>query len=326
MELFVRRLRDWRRRLRRAIRKIARRSPDQREIDACRELSGRCRFIVGYGRSGTTILTQMMNADPRVFILAEALFFARPREKRFSDAYNSQHVGFDNQPTKSARAPNFLPGAQHQWWEWLAAAAQHHDIVGDKIALSHAYFDLFSVDEITSFYEARFFDAKYLFTLRDPVQTVISFALLADNRSARFVNGALIGWLKFLKLWLNFIRLFPNTATVLFENMSTEAIEDAFAFLDTPLRDQHLLFTEDHRSTYEIGTEPGYATLRQYEPQLSEIYALATDTASMPRPLLQAEQKRTPVNGAPSRTSIHPAGELWRKIDTLIAAIEHAPS
>src|SRR5262249_37504071 len=106
------------------------------EIQTCRAIAHRCAFVIGPGRSGTTILAQIINGNDRAFLTTEANHFEAANCPDFRSWYNEKHVGFGNQICKMSYAPNFVQGGEQEWWKWLARAAEHFDLVGDKVAIS----------------------------------------------------------------------------------------------------------------------------------------------------------------------------------------------
>src|SRR5690349_21370808 len=60
--------------------------PEQRQALANQSL-----FIIGHGRSGTTILQECFNLLPQVLLLGEPHIFMNPLERNFRERYNRQH-------------------------------------------------------------------------------------------------------------------------------------------------------------------------------------------------------------------------------------------
>jgi hypothetical protein len=186
----------------------------QCEIESCRALARRCVFVVGFARSSTGIVLSMLNAAPSSRILGEANFYLTKDAAPFRDRYNVQHVGFHLQLTKSTHAPDFTPGRDSTWWQWLTAAARFYDVLGDKMAFSSFHLSHPGPAAIVRFFEARFFEARYVFLLRNPVDTLLSAAnLFGIEDDARLVREC-IAWLRYVQLWADWIRNFPHTLTL----------------------------------------------------------------------------------------------------------------
>jgi hypothetical protein len=136
-----------------------------REIEVCRALAGRCAFVLGHGRSGTTLLEQLVNAHPRTLVTAEANFHLRRPRDGFREIFNSQHRSWNNQISKLSYVPNLDGRAGGEWWQWLEKAALHYDRLGDKMAFGPAHFVVISPEQWMAFYEQRFLCSKYFICL-----------------------------------------------------------------------------------------------------------------------------------------------------------------
>src|SRR5262249_14329912 len=143
-----------------------------------RSLASRCAFVIGPARSGTTILAQIVSASARAFLTTEANFYMAGAYPDFRAWYNQQHQSFGNQVCKSTYAPNLGDSCERSWWQWLARAAEHYDLVGDKMAYTEQHLNWCEPNDFMSFFESRFFGSRYMFIFRDPVQTVLSAAVL----------------------------------------------------------------------------------------------------------------------------------------------------
>ncbi|MDE1174847.1 MAG: sulfotransferase [Parvibaculaceae bacterium] len=299
------------------------------EIAACRQIAERCIFILGHARSGTTILAECLNAHPDVYMTTEANFYLRGPQADFREQYNLQHAHADNQISKSSYAPAFVPHGSSLWWEWLESAASHYSIVGDKMAFSDVHFDLCSEADFLSFFEARFYQARYLFTFRDPVQTLISTIKLLDKDPIRAIHG----WLSMVKLWADFIRIFPHTKTVILDNIGAQEIVEIGHFfnLDTSMSGA-LLDPREQRSHAPGDLEKGHV-LEPCRDRLQSIFEAIKATLTMNPVLFQADQKMGHVRLTDDQPNAKrfpiavvetPVGKAWRLADELEKSLRDA--
>jgi hypothetical protein len=289
------------------------------EIVTCRRLAEKCIFIVGFGRSKTTITLELLNCASNALILSEANFFLDDHGEKFSTWYNNQHRDFENQRTKSSHAPEFIPGEPHTWWHWLANASQFYDFVGDKIAFSDYHFSKAPPDAFRPFYEARFLNSRYIFLLRNPIDVLLSAAKLTSVADDSGITRLCAAWLDFMELWADFIRIFPRTLTLICERFGKGTIEQLEAFTGLELGDARLLINPANTRRHKLTSK--FPTLTRLKPQLEELYAEAIAAADESCALWQAEQKRSvsandtrgEALGSIAMTS-RPIGRLWLRV------------
>lgn len=289
------------------------------EVATCRNIADRCIFIWGPARSNTSILARIVNTSKDARLLAEANFFARTNEKHFDDWYNAMHRSFGNQDTKTSRAPHFCDG---NWWEWLKEAAEVYDRVGDKMAFSPHHFGFMPTEQIRAFFEARFFSARYVFTFRDPVQTLLSTARMFKISDDATLRSYIVAWLRMAQLWADCIRTFPRTFTICDDGLTAASISELSEFLSLDLTGSERLLNNAERRSHEMPA--AFTTLHAIEGDLARIYADMRISIGADPVLLFAEQKRT-LAGNDSRedpsaaTSVAPRaiGQVWARAEHL---------
>src|SRR5262249_24704671 len=203
----------------------------RREIVTCRSIAKQCAFVIGPARSGTTILAQLINAHARAFLTTEANFYLAGAYPDFRQWYNLQHRTFGNQVSKSSYAPHLCAPGERAWWQWLSSAACHFELVGDKMAYTNVHIRRCLSGEFMSFFESRFFESRYMSVFRDPVQTVLSSAVLWNKEPRSLVSS----WASVVKLWADFIRIFPYTTTILHAELNESKIDEIGQFLGLDL-------------------------------------------------------------------------------------------
>ncbi len=290
-------------------------------------MADRCVFVMGPARSGTTILAQLINGSDRAFLTTEGYYFLAQDCLDFRRWYNEQHRGFGNQVSKTSYAPNFGHRGETEWWKWLARASEHYELVGDKMAFSDAGRCLPNSIEFMDFFESRFFRSKYIFTFRDPVQSVLSSVGLWKKDPV----AAVVGWASFVKLWADFIRVFPATVTLLLEQLDAGKVGEIGDFLGLDLtRSTRLLDPREQRQHQPQESECG-EFISRVAPLLQMIFSEIKEAVSMDRILLQADQKRTHLDGwnyPPGKSSSEiaiattPVGRAWNLADRLVSDLQ----
>lgn len=150
-------------------------------------------FIIGTGRSGTTLLRQMLNAHPRIHITHEASFYSYARHapvdvsasqwlERYFQTYSYAYLGLDPATVRAA-LPADLPRDRivDAYTTILKAKAAQKGRVrwGDKNPLdTHNLAQIF----------ADFPDARVVYITRDPRPTVHSFNRMPFGTSSALFN------------------------------------------------------------------------------------------------------------------------------------------
>lgn len=258
------------------------------ELELCNGIARDCVFVVGFARSSTTIVQNILNTDRRTFMTGEANFYLR-NERDFISWYNQMHRQNGTLPTKSTYAPDFGGRNSVRWWEWLAAASQHFHRVGDKLAFNAEHFDIVDPETILRFFEARFYEAKFILLIRDPVQTICSLAMLLKFRDEESYARHCMGWLKFCCLWIDWLKLFPSAMPVLAEDLMAEgALSRIGDFVGTDLSGAAGLLRDTSRHLHD---ENWPLSLRRHIPELRKVYASIGKAMHEPQGVWQIEDR-----------------------------------
>ncbi len=150
-------------------------------------------FIIGTGRSGTTLLRQMLNAHPRIHITHEAGFYSYARHapkdvsvrdwlERYFQTYSFAYLGL-SPATIRAAVPDPLPRADivlaYQAILKQKAAQKGRGRWGDKNPLdTHNLAQIFS----------DFPDARVVYIMRDPRPTTLSFNRMPFGTASALFN------------------------------------------------------------------------------------------------------------------------------------------
>jgi hypothetical protein len=260
-------------------------------------------------------------------LTTEANFFEADPHEEFREWYNQKHKGFRNQISKISYAPHLTHPGETEWWKWLTRAAGFFDVVGDKMAFTDAQLRAATAEELMTFFEARFFESRYIFIFRDPVQTVLSAAVLWNRDPLPLIRS----WALFVKLWADFIRIFPSTMTVLHSDLNDTKVGEVGTFLGLDLSESsRLLDAREQRKHKAADIERG-GFASETAPLLQMIYREIKDSLAMARVFRQADQKRGQLEGhsRPQGTASGeiavvstPVGRAWNLADRLLRELE----
>lgn len=298
---------------------------DSREVDVCRSLANKCVFVIGYARSSTTLTLQMLNTSERAFLLGEANFFLDRDWTSFRSEFNKQHVGFKNQKTKSTYAPDLLPYQDNTWWEYLNELSHNFKIVGEKIALSSFHINKMGEDGIQDFFEARFLQSKYIFLIRNPIDTLISTLKLIQRDKPEDMLKECDAWLRYVKIWANFVRIFPNTKTFIADDFGSSSVPKLEQFVGIDLPVASSVFRPERRTKHD--TEEKYAALVGLEEEFRDIFESVKFAAAKCEELgtiafesgQQNSSQRVAFKG--DRPDIHSLAQVWTKAENLRARL-----
>lgn len=186
-------------------------------------------FVVGAARSGTTILQAALNSSPDIFLFGEANFYLDPGTADFRQRYNAMHASYGNQETKGTYCPNLL-GEQGSCYNYLKRLSETYRYSGDKLAFAEPFGH--STDAFMEFQARHFYEARYVFTFRHPVDCLASVA-------RKFAPAALEpfarSYLRVVLLYLRMLRTFPFVTAMVMEDADRQTFERLARFLDADL-------------------------------------------------------------------------------------------
>lgn len=153
-------------------------------------------FVIGTGRSGTTLLRQMLNAHPNIHITHESAFYSHLRLTppstsldgfllRYFDTFSFAWMRLDPREVFASLPPNLsLDDAHIAYREILKAKAAERGKrrFGDKNPLDTQNLERMFRD---------FPNARVIFIVRHPVPTVQSFGQMPFGTGSPFINGLL---------------------------------------------------------------------------------------------------------------------------------------
>lgn len=153
-------------------------------------------FIIGTGRSGTTLLRQMMNAHPRIHITHEAGFYSYARHaapnadaeewlERYFDTYSFAWLRLDPETVRAALPRPLSLDRVHEICRVIMRekARQVGKVrYGEKNPL-----DTHNLSRIFSDFK----DPRVVYITRDPRPTMLSFGRMPFGTSSDYINSLL---------------------------------------------------------------------------------------------------------------------------------------
>jgi hypothetical protein len=304
-----------------------------REILTCRAIAADAFFIIGFARSGTSVSTDLVNNSiASAYVLSEVNFYIPKHIPDFYEWYGTHMEIQNTQISKASHLPNLIAHRSANWWEHLLALRNYYSLVGDKMALSALHFDLMPEARIQAFFEARFYNSKYLFLFRDPIATLLSWARLANFDSDDRMQKEIIAWLRLVRLWADMVRVFPNTLTLIRDDLGDDATERLGGFLE------HALDKAFYRPNWtERPSIPDhFPSLKAHSGELMEIFSMVRNISHASQPLWKCDRFGVVANdpgieagvrAAMSRQRNGPIGEPCVRAERLIEQLtEMAPN
>jgi hypothetical protein len=208
-----------------------------------RRLEAKSLFIVGCARSGTTILLDIFNTVPDVYLFGEANFALNFHVQDFPEWYNLMHFEHGMARLKGTHAPYLGARALH---EYLPLLSERYRFVGDKIAFGpHGLYNGASHQEnVLQFHERFFFGSPHVFIFRHPRHVLrsmqVKFPATPFTELARC-------WLLTADLFADMSSVFPAVHLVLFERLP-EVFDDLGRTLGLDLSMSTSMFSTPERA------------------------------------------------------------------------------
>jgi tetratricopeptide (TPR) repeat protein len=170
-------------------------------------------FIIGHARSGTTVLTHILNTDPEVCLLQEAELYWNYEVSHYAEVFNRRGSMRRRTWRKGNYIPPCAPGnlaGKHVMPELL----KYYRRTGDKIALGPDRIEQMS---IWNFFVKSYFNSSYIFTFRDPIQATASMRrMFPENSYAAILDT----WIISISLMMRFMSFLPNVYAIPMERYS----------------------------------------------------------------------------------------------------------
>jgi hypothetical protein len=203
-----------------------------------RERQRRTIFIIGYARSGTTVLMDILNSSEEALVLSEFNYHIVRKYKNAFGWYGGDTFYEHFVSRKKTELPVLYKSAfldikpeenVHEADELLDYLARDYTFVGDKIALSFRDFDGVSELELLEQAISQNPEATYIYTFRRPDENLLSAAKMFPDSDldtlARWIAGT----------WLVSLRAFArvNRSYLVFQDdVIPEIIQELEALFD----------------------------------------------------------------------------------------------
>jgi len=274
-------------------------------------------FVLGYGRSGTTVLLNALNTSDDMFLLGEANLYMRGSEPGFREQYNRKHEGWGNQATKSAYAPA-LPGLPEEadGFAYLEALGAHYRYVGEKVALGPPASGQ-NPRILRDALEKRWSDAALIWSLRRPRFAIASGVnQLGRSNLAQEVSAMA----ETLLLFVHTSRIRRNVFAVLHEEVGSEDFHRLGKSLQVDLSCAAAVYSGDRFGDREWGADSPFAEELERLDGAYEVLTSLLDRrrCALAQATLQVEQKlpgHPPVRPTPFGDAVRELIGLARLAD-----------
>jgi len=197
--------------------------PAKLSADELRAIERQGVFVVGSARSGTTILSDVLNVSRDVYMLQEACFFCSEQSAKFvgrdkydfAAEFNNRHVSYGNPRDKgtyvpTAETPDRTP------LEFMNRMRDRYRYVGDKLAFGPEphYMGEHWESDFLAYHARYFYHSHYFITIRAPHEALWSMHKMFPDRP---IAGLFEAWLRTLRTVLELYLAFPNTHLLVLE-------------------------------------------------------------------------------------------------------------
>ncbi|MGF3027279.1 sulfotransferase [Methylobacterium aquaticum] len=273
-------------------------------------------FILGFARSGTTVLLNALNTSADVYLMGEVSIYLRMDAPGFRKAVNDQGFSFGNQRTKSTYAPRLKNlGDEASAREYVQEIEKRYRYVGEKIALSHHH-DIIRLDMAL---ETEWPDAPMIWTLRRPRFALASVdRVLGNGELRRDINAIARTFLFFIDC--------ARLRRDVFVLVQGQIGRDQFQFLEKKLiinlEEAADLFNEIPYDDHSFGRDGEFKELLGRLDVIYDTLISLIDIAKcrIPQPVLQAEEKLATQRG--SRGEVSTSGALGIIVRELMDIVE----
>ena len=305
---------------------------EAKQFEVLRDQAERAIFVIGAPRSATTITANLINSTSNAFMLAEANLPIEEKRRlagegdRFRPRYNNKHVENLNQPSKSSYLPDLLGVDEAPWLDHLLSLAEEYQHFGEKLALTTYHFSEVSPNQTMVFFERHFFSARYIFTLRNPRDSLASMTKLFNVKDVRTLSYYAIAWLSMIRLWSEWVRVFPHTLSLQCDEFDAGHAKKIADFIGLDIDPD--LIDQSRRASHAKLPAACAQLMDRYGEDLESIYELITQVLSSTKSW-QKEYKRTGAEsgGKQGDRAVHAEGAasiglVWLETSRIIEKME----
>ena len=269
-------------------------------------------FVVGAARTGTTILQNALNDSPEIFLLGEPCFHDDPGHADFGARYNAMHRAWGNQENKSSYCPAFFE-TDASWRAYLHYLAGLYRYVGSKIVINPGDANS-TCGRLFDFHCRHFYRSHYVFTFRNPLDTLMSTRGLAELNGDQAVTHTevLRSYGLVIQLYIRMLRNLPYVFAIFHDAVDSSSFDSLGAALGVPLDGAMRYYNRAKVRHYQITDIP--ETSRPSMREALELYESFRDQTIAGYELPQIEQNA----GHLDPTHYTALGALSRRVQLML--------
>jgi hypothetical protein len=238
-----------------------------------RRLEDQGLFVVGCGRSGTTILYETLNLSSEVYLLGEAFLYHQANRTDFVGFHDLRHSSYGSIRFKGLYTPRG-GGPGENGFDLLKRLAERHRYVGEKLAFGPWMLGQpEEVEQFFAFHATHFFHSRYVVIVRDPREVVWSLAIKIPTVP---VPTQLALWAVCLRIGLELAFTFPRVLVITHDRLDEEAASRLGTELGIDLTVPPGRFAREYQNT-ALGDGPLPAPLAEFRQPLTELAGLYHD-------------------------------------------------
>jgi tetratricopeptide (TPR) repeat protein len=257
-------------------------------------------FVIGHGRSGTTVLLTALNTSSDVFMMGEAQLYQTGGQPYFRSRYYLQHRDWGNQRTKSTYAPPIAGLPEHATGdEYLSALGSRVRWVGEKIVLGpeSAGHDL---QKLRLAIERNFWDSRLVWAIRRPRSVIASCMRRWGESPGIWIRSVA----RSLLLMIDQCRVLPNVFVTCHETTDPSTFEALSRHLGIGLSAAARVYTDERKDVDDDweAEGPWAPALEQLDESYGRLVKLIDpQQCRFPAWELQIEQQLPGVEGPQPR-------------------------
>lgn len=246
-------------------------SADVPAEDEMQKLDRQGLFVIGSGRSGTTIFVNCINLSKEVCVLEEPDLFVNFEQKDFVRFFNARHRSYDNLFRKGAYIPP-SPYGDDDAFSFLCRMNRRYRYVGEKLAIApqpNAYGEGWQ-PKCLDFYSRYFYGSTYFLTMRAPAEVIWSMKKKFPDRTMVALFEC---WLLSVDFQIDIYLAFENTYVTFFDWFSPEMMNNAAGILGISVDIPAGMIADRYKkSAVATGEMPAF--LRPHADFLQQLHAL----------------------------------------------------
>jgi len=239
--------------------------------DELQKLDRQGLFVIGSGRSGTTIFVNCLNLSKEVCVLEESDLFLNLQQQDFVRFFNARHRLYDNLFRKGAYIPP-SPYGDDDAFSFLSRMSRRYRYVGEKLAIGpqpNVYGEGWQ-PKCLDFYSRYFFGSTYFLTMRAPAEVIWSMKKKFPDRTSAALFEC---WLLSVDFQIDIYLAFENTYVTFFDWFSPEMMKEAAGTLGISIDIPAGMIADRYKkSALDAGDMPAF--LRPHADLLQQMHAL----------------------------------------------------